>query len=221
VTADPTAVAPRTAGIAGTLSSVLVIGSSGAGKTRFARALAGRLDCRHVELDELFWGPDWTPKPEAEFRRLVAAAVTAERWVADGNYSAVRDLLWPRAERVIWLNYGFARVAWRSLSRTLARCVTRQQLWHGNRESARRAFASRQSILLWVATTFRRRRAQFMQIRAAGVFAQLEWLEFRHPGAAQRWLRSLPQGARSAQARDAWRAPEPAVGDAPMGRGGP
>lgn len=27
-------------------------------------------------------------------------------WVADGNYSTVRDVLWSRATHVVWLNYG-------------------------------------------------------------------------------------------------------------------
>jgi hypothetical protein len=54
--------ASRAAGIVRPPSRVLVIGSSGAGKTRFAQALARRLDCRQVELDERFWEPGWMPK---------------------------------------------------------------------------------------------------------------------------------------------------------------
>lgn len=170
---------------------VVVVGSSGAGKTTWARALARSLGCRHIELDELFWGPGWTQKSPTEFRRLVAAAVAADAWVVEGNYSTVRDLIWPRAEAVVWLNLGFVRVLGRSLRRTLARVVSRQPLWHGNRESLARALLSRRSILWWVITTFHRRRRQFAALRAAGVYPHLAWFEIRRPAQADRCLRLL------------------------------
>src|SRR5690349_15844981 len=84
------------------IERVVVIGTSGCGKTVFAHRLAQALACPHVELDELYWGPKWTPKSGADFRRLVHAAVRGPRWVVDGNYSAVRELVWPRATTVIW-----------------------------------------------------------------------------------------------------------------------
>ena len=170
---------------------VLVIGSSCAGKSTFARALSQLAALPCTELDELFWGPDWTPKPPEAFRALAADAAAGERWVIEGNYSDVRELLWPRAELVIWLNYPFALVCWRALRRTLARNLEREALWHGNRESFRRSFLSRESILVWVATTFRRRRAQFEALRAEGAYPQLAWLEFRQPRQAQAFLCDL------------------------------
>ena len=105
------------------LQRVLVVGSCGAGKSTFARALAPRLGRPVVELDALHWGPDWTPKPREAFRALAAAAAAREGWIADGNYSAVRDLLWPRAQTVFWLNYPFHTVMVRALRRTLRRSL--------------------------------------------------------------------------------------------------
>lgn len=173
------------------LTRVLVIGSSCAGKSSFARALAQSSGLPHVELDQLFWGPNWTAKPTREFRALAEAAAAGERWVVDGNYSAVRDILWPRATAVIWLNYGFGVVLWRALRRTVARNITRQALWHGNRESFKRSFLSRESILVWVATTFRKRQRQFAALRASGAFTHLTWIEFDRPAQARQFLRSV------------------------------
>jgi len=62
----------------------------------------------------------------------------------------VRDILWGRATTVIWLNYSFPTVFWRVFRRTMHRCVTREELWHGNRESFRLALLSRDSVLLYV-----------------------------------------------------------------------
>lgn len=169
-----------------------MVGTSCAGKTTFTRALGKTLGCPIVELDDLYWGPDWTPKPPEEFRRLVAEAAAADTWVADGNYSSVRDVLWPRATAIVWLNYGFGRVFWRGLKRTIARSVRDEALWHGNRESLRRAFLSKESILLWIVTTHRRRRLEFQALRASRAFPHLAWVEVRNPAQAERWLGSLP-----------------------------
>lgn len=177
------------------LARVVIVGTSGAGKTTFAEALAAVLGGTAQDLDPLFWGPDWTPKPAQVFRQLVAQAIAGERWVVAGNYADVRGLIWSRASCVIWLNYSFTVVLWRSLKRTLYRASTRKPLWHGNAESFRRSFFSRDSILLWVLTTYARRRRNYAALRAAGEFAQLRWIEFRHPREAQQFLQALRDAA--------------------------
>ena len=169
-------------------SRVVVVGTSCAGKSTFARALAEASACPRIELDALHWGPNWQPKPAEEFRRLVAEAAGSEVWVADGNYGAVRESLWPRASAIVWLNYSYPRVLWQALARTVKRCITREPLWHGNRESVWRSFFSRQSILVWVSTTYHRRQREFAALRASGRFPHLTWFEFRHPRQAQQWL---------------------------------
>lgn len=52
-------------------------------------AVAG-LGIACIELDALFWAPNWTVTPEEVFQARVAEAVTADAWVADGNYRATR-----------------------------------------------------------------------------------------------------------------------------------
>lgn len=170
---------------------VIVIGTSGAGKTSLARALALRLGCPAVELDELFWGPAWTPKPAEEFRRLADAATLGRRWVVDGNYAPVRDLLWPRATTIVWLNYATPVLFGRVLVRTMGRMMTGATLWHGNRESFRRSFLSKESILLWVLTTYRKRRVEFAALRASGAYPHVEWIELRRPRQATQMLQRI------------------------------
>jgi len=173
------------------VSRVLVIGTSCAGKSTFARALAQVQALPYVELDQLFWAPNWTAKPVEDFRALASAATAGESWVVDGNYGDVRDILWPRANLVIWLNYSFPVILWRALRRTVRRNFTRQELWHGNRESLKRSFLSRESILVWVSTTFRKRQRQFAALRESGTFPQVTWVEFNRPAQAQQFLRSF------------------------------
>jgi adenylate kinase family enzyme len=61
------------------LARVVVIGSTGSGKTTFARRLADCLQSTHIELDAINWQPNWTARPRAELRELTRNAVAAER----------------------------------------------------------------------------------------------------------------------------------------------
>lgn len=182
---------------------LVVVGTSGSGKSTFAKALAGAAGYPHIELDALYWDKDWTPKPSARFAELVAAATDGDRWVADGNYSAVRHVVWPLATHVIWLNYGRATVFARVLRRTLKRTLTQEALWHGNRESLRRAFFSRESILLWTLSTYAMNRVKYKALRTEGAYPHLQWLEFTRPAAAEAFLReqSADAGAHQAGSR--------------------
>ena len=145
---------------------IVVIGTSGVGKSTFARALAQARGLPYVELDALFWLPDWTPRSRDDFRDHTLAATQGPAWVADGNYSTVRDLLWPRATHIVWLNFGRLTVYSRIVRRTLRRVITREELWAGNRESWRKAFFSRQSIILWSLRTFGKNRRRYAALQA-------------------------------------------------------
>jgi len=182
------------------MARVVVIGTSCAGKTAFARSLACALSSPHVELDALFWQPNWTPRPPEEFRKLVEQELSQDCWVADGNYSVVRDLVWSRPTTVIWLNYVFALVLWRALTRTVRRVLTQEELFSGNRESLRMVFFSRDSILWWVLTTFHRRRKRYRELFDTRTSSQLVYVEFRNPTEAQNFLMGLQTTAQTTSA---------------------
>lgn len=174
----------------------VVIGTSGAGKSTFATALARALDCPYTELDALHWGPRWTPVPHEEFDASVRAATTGDRWVVDGNYSAVRDVLWSRASHIVWLNLSRRIVYARVFNRTMRRLLLRTPLWNGNRESYRLTFFSRDSILLWAVTTFSRNQSKFSALRTDPRFRHLQWIELREPAQASDFLRSQARAER-------------------------
>lgn len=173
------------------LARVAVVGTAGAGKTTFARALASIMGAPHIELDTIFWLPEWTPRERDEFRALTEEAVSGDTWVVDGNYGVVRDITWSRATAVIWLNYAFPLVLGRALKRTVTRIARREQLFSGNRDTFRQAFLSRDSLLWWVITTYARRRRQYRALRDESVFPQITWIEFQRPGQARAFLESL------------------------------
>ena len=113
---------------------IIVIGSSNAGKSTLAERLAGQFGVPFIELDALYWEPNWThPQPEA-FRERVRAAIEPEAWVMAGNYSAQRDLSWPRADTIVWLDLPLRTVLWRCIARSWQRWRSRELLWGTNRE---------------------------------------------------------------------------------------
>ena len=138
-----------------------VVGISGSGKTSLSLRLAVALGVQHIELDAMFHQPGWAELPPAEFRRRVEVAIQADGWVVDGNYSAVRDLVWAAADTVVWLDLPRSLVMRRVLGRTVARAVTRRELWNGNRETWRNTFASRDSLFVWMIRAHRRHRREW------------------------------------------------------------
>ncbi len=159
---------------------VVVVGTSCSGKTTFSRALSQRLDLPHIELDALYWGPNWTARAPDEFRANVSQATAATAWVCDGNYARVRDLVWERANTLIWLNYSFSIVFYRAVVRTLTRIVTRERLFSGNQESLRLMF-DRDWIPWWVLRTFHGRRRRYSALLWSPQFNHLDVMEFTRP----------------------------------------
>ena len=177
-------------------SRIAVVGSTGSGKSALARELASRVGVTHVELDALFWEPDWAEAPIEVFRSRVAAAVEPEGWVADGKYgSRARDLVWGRVQTVVWLDYPFAVTGSRLLRRTVMRAARREELWSGNRESFRKSFASRDSILLWMLQNFRRVRLQYEAALTDPAYIRLAFVRLPSPRATERWLEGVGSAA--------------------------
>jgi adenylate kinase family enzyme len=170
-----------------------VVGTCGSGKTTVARAIAERLGMECVELDALFWKPDWGETPDEQFLPMVDEATRGDRWVLDGNYSRTRPITWPRADTIVWLDYSFPRVFGQLVWRTIKRAITREPLWVVCRECLRLSFLSRKSILLWCIQTYWRRKRTYPEILTRTEYAHLGVVRLRTPRQARRWLEALPR----------------------------
>jgi adenylate kinase family enzyme len=171
---------------------ISIVGTSGSGKTTLARQISQVLQMPHIELDALQWEPNWTTAEPALFRSRVEQALQGDRWVVDGNYSKVRDLVWGRADTVIWLDYAFPVVFRRIFSRTLWRGITNQELWNGNRETLKRSF-NQDSMILWVLRTYHRRRKEYPVLLARSDYAHLKQIRLHSPKSTTDWLLALSQ----------------------------
>jgi len=133
------------------LNRVIVHGTSGSGKSTLSTALARALDVACLELDGLYQQPNWTPLEIEEFRARVSSFVAQPRWIVDGNYSQVRDIVWPLATTIVFIDLPRRVVMTRVVKRTILRIVKRERLWNGNRESWRNALSldPMRNIILW------------------------------------------------------------------------
>jgi adenylate kinase family enzyme len=172
---------------------ILVVGTSGTGKTTMAKRIAAELSLPHIELDALHWGPGWqalTQTDPAEFVRRVADAVAAEAWVLDGNYGVVRELIWRRATHLVWLDYDRPVIMYRVIKRSVLRAIDRTELWSGNTENWRRWFHASHPIR-WVWSTWHRRRSQLEELLQRVEYQRLVVLRLRRPRDAARVIARL------------------------------
>lgn len=168
---------------------IVVVGTSGSGKTTLAAQLARKFKIPHIEVDALNWAASWVSADADTLRKRVTQATSIEDWVIDGNYKEVRDLLWARATMVVWLDYPQWLVVSRVIRRTIRRIITKENLWDsGNRETWRMAFLSRDSIIWWSLTTYKRRKRDYPILFAKSEYAHIEKVRLCSPKATQRWL---------------------------------
>jgi adenylate kinase family enzyme len=173
---------------------IVVVGTTGSGKTTTAAEIARRLGLPHIEIDALNWGPNWTPSPAEALCQRIGERTCGEAWVIDGNYSTAREIVWNRADTIVWLDLHFLIVMGRLLYRTLHRVITREELWGTNRESWRSQFLSRDSLFLWAIKTHWRRRRQYAELLARPQYAHLHVVRLRSPRAVRAWLEALSPG---------------------------
>lgn len=139
---------------------VLIHGVTGSGKTTLARELAGAAGLPwHSADDEIGWLPGWRERPVEEQRELARGVAERPDWILDTAYGKWRDVVLPRAQLVVALDYPRRVSLARLLRRTATRMVTREPVCNGNVESLR-AVLSRDSIIWWHVRSFARKRAQ-------------------------------------------------------------
>lgn len=177
------------------IKRVVVIGSSCSGKTSFASRLATALGAKHIELDALHWEPNWKEASDEDFRERTSLAIREESWVVDGNYTKkIKDLVWPLADTIVWLDPPLRVILWRFLRRSLSRSARGELLWGHSRETLRNSIFSRNSLLMWILTTRRQKTEAYGRLlrnppEGAAVFRlrrarQIEEFFRKHVGAA-------------------------------------
>lgn len=173
---------------------ISVVGATGSGKTHLARELAERLKLPHYELDSLRHDPTGADLPNSDFIQSIATLADEDAWIIDGHYRDVREMIWRRADMVVWLNLPLWLVAFRLVRRFGRKRLPPRQ---GSATSGEKlagqskpvATASWGHRLGRLARTLRERREYGRLLR--GRYPGLSLVELRSPAATRAWLRVL------------------------------
>jgi len=170
-----------------TAKRIMVYGTTGSGKSTLAARISKATGLPYHAIDDLTWLPGWVEVSEERQREIMTELVAGDEWVIDSGYAKWLDLVLPRVELIVGLDYPPPIIFFRLVRRTLGRVMTRKPICNGNRESFL-MMLSKNSILLWFFKSYKRKRARMRQM-----FVELpcELVCFSKPREANDWLRNL------------------------------
>jgi adenylate kinase family enzyme len=175
---------------------ISVVGNTGSGKSTLAAGLARALGLHYIELDGIFHQPGWASLSSGAFRHRVRQALGHGDWVVDGNYSPIlRDVVWPRADTVVWLDYPLSVVAPRIIGRTARRALRHEPICNGNFETWPNLW-QREGIVRWALGRHRVYRARYGAAAQDPAWAHLAFVRLRSPAQADAMLAAAAAGAR-------------------------
>ena len=141
-----------------------VVGTSGCGKSTVGKRLAERLSVPYIQLDELYWKPNWAESTDEELFPKLEKALSPDEWVLDGNYNRTTPIKWKRVQIVVYLDLPFHIVLYRIIRRSLLRGIRNEELWHGNKETLWKHLFTRDSMILWTIKRFSMNRKRYTEL---------------------------------------------------------
>jgi adenylate kinase family enzyme len=175
------------------MKRILITGLAGAGKTTLARRLSATIGIPWHSLDDLYYGPGLLMAPT--FPASIEQTTAGDAWIFDSggppptnpDSVRVRELMWSRADTLVWLDYSQPVVLWRATTRSLGRIVTRRRLWHGYRDTPWQWLREDHPVRrAW--STHRLRREDIAARIADPSRQALKVMRFRRPSQAEAFL---------------------------------
>jgi len=142
------------------MKNFVIIGTSCSGKTTLGKRVSEKLSISLIDLDQYNWLPGWKMRPNEELRKMIKKEVEKSGWVVCGNYFKLQDIIWPKADVIIWLDYPLRVCFWRCLKRTILGIATTKPICNGNYDSLSNLF-SRNSIFYWMFRSHFRRHKRY------------------------------------------------------------
>lgn len=170
-----------------------VIGTSGSGKSTFAKKLSAVLGVPHIEMDQIFWKANWEQPSDDEFFAKLKTALAQPTWILDGNYNRTVPIKWEKIDLVIWLDYSFSLTLFQAIRRAASRAWSKEELWEGtgNRESFFKSFFSKKSIIWWTITTHKNVRTKYESYMRDRKLAHIQFVRLRNHAEAAQFIDSF------------------------------
>ncbi len=175
------------------LNKINVVGTSASGKSTFSQRLSNILNSPYIEMDKIFWGPNWSLPTDDEFFKKLKIELHQDKWILDGNYTRSIPIKWENVETVIWLDYPFVTTLFRAIKRALLRSLTKEELWEGtgNRESFKKSFFSQESIILWMIKTHGQVKKKYQAYMADPRYSHIRFIRLKSDSEVESFLANL------------------------------
>lgn len=171
-----------------------IIGTTGSGKSTFARQLAQKQQLQYIELDNLLWLDDWQESTnEVLFLKLkIAMKNAASGWVIDGLYTRTIPIMMEKVDTVIWLDYPFHINLYRLTKRTFGRVISQKKLWEdsNNRENFK-LMLSKESIFIWLIKSYPKNRKKYLALMQNPDYQHIHFIRLTSPQQAARFLKQM------------------------------
>ncbi|MEU6763945.1 adenylate kinase [Streptomyces sp. NPDC046853] len=188
---------------------IAVFGLPGTGKSTLARELSIRTGISATSLDAVLFAPGGT-LPLDDFRTEAARITDGPAWIVEGNYSKLADIVWHRADVLVWLDYPLPVIAWRVAARW-ARQVTGREP-NPNGLTFRRTFTARRSVWRNAWRKYRANRPRYARQASEAAAVGVRVLRSRSPRQTLRWAHELSTADGSGRRQEGLQA---SAGDAP------
>lgn len=173
---------------------IVVLGITGSGKSTLAQELSTLFGFNYIELDNLFWKPNWVQSDDKDFAEKVHHALAeSDCWVVDGNYTRVgATIIWQQADTLIWLDYPLWVNFWRLWKRTWTRFLKREALWDaGNKENLWKHFLTKDSLFVWAWQSYPKKKRQYTQVFTSPDYAKYYRIHMTSPQETNQWIQTL------------------------------
>lgn len=163
------------------MNRINVIGTSGSGKSTVAKKIAKKLSIPYVEMDRIFWGPNWSCPSDEEFFTNLKNEISSDKWVLDGNYTRTIPIKWKKAQLIVWVDLPFKNTLYQAVTRAYKRAKSKDEIWPGtgNRESFRKSFFSRDSIILWSIKNYKKVKIKYELCMKDEQYSHVEFVRLR------------------------------------------
>ncbi|ETO23745.1 hypothetical protein RFI_13433 [Reticulomyxa filosa] len=156
------------------------------------------LSISHIELDYLHWLPNWKSRSIESLREELTNTckqLEKNEWVMDGNYllnEKSRDHpCWDEMRYVIFLDFDFWLVFYRSWKRTLRRIWHREKICNGNVETWTTLLQWKDCIPYWVIKVHHQQPKKVSV--ALSQHPHVRWIHLRSPKECDEWLSMISQ----------------------------
>lgn len=127
---------------------IIVVGSCGCGKTYTGKKISKNFGIPFTDLDDLYWLPNWIVQDRDKFISGIKETASKPSWVIAGSQFSLRELTWPKADYVIWIDLPLPLLLYRVIKRSIKNIITKQPFCNGNYETLGRLFG-KYSIVTW------------------------------------------------------------------------